>query len=85
MSDSDGDEAVAEAQREDGDEAWDDWEGGEGEEDEEPTKSLFDDQVLPSAEAALQHDVVQHGFDLRQYAMQVRQRPFVQEKHVQAL
>lgn len=52
-----------------GDEAWDD--SQEGDEEDEATVSLFDTTVLPSAEAAFQHDQSKHGFELRAYAAQV--------------
>ncbi len=44
-------------------ESWEDWQAGEGE-DEDATKSLFDNTVLPSVEAALEYDARTHGFDL---------------------
>ncbi len=44
-------------------ESWEDWQAGEGE-DEDATKSLFDDTVLPSVEAALEYDARTYGFDL---------------------
>lgn len=54
---------------EQGDEAWD--ESQEGDEEEDATVSLFESTVLPSTEAAFQHDQNQHGFELRAYAAQV--------------
>jgi hypothetical protein len=56
-------------EEEDQDQEWDDWESDA--EGEEPTKSLFGADVLPSPEAALAHDKERHGFDLRAYAKQV--------------
>ena len=49
---------------------WDEWEDDPDEDD--ATKSLFSDAVLPSPEAALQHDADVHGFDLRAFRTQVR-------------
>ncbi|KAF8529315.1 S-adenosyl-L-methionine-dependent methyltransferase [Hysterangium stoloniferum] len=45
----------------DAEETWDDWVSESG---STPCKSLFDDQVFPSAEAALQNDRSKHDFDL---------------------
>ncbi len=57
------------------DEEWEEWEeeGDAGEEgEEEPAQSLFDDTLLPSPLAAIEHDARKHGFDLRQFIKQVR-------------
>ena len=51
-------------------EEWDEWQDGEGE-DEDVTKSLFGPERLPNAEAAMDHDGAKHGFDIRQFAIQV--------------
>ncbi len=49
---------------------WSDW----GDDDnEEATKSLFSDAVLPSARHAIEHDAREYGFDLRRFRAQVRQ------------
>jgi len=53
------------------DEDWEDWAGGDEGGDEDVTRSLFDDSLLPSPEAAFDHDAAQHGFDLRQYRIEV--------------
>ena len=50
---------------------WDEWEDDEGEEEEQPARSLFSDVLLPTPEAAIEHDAVTHGFDLREYRAQV--------------
>lgn len=51
---------------------WDDWNGGGGDVgDEDLATSLFSPTVLPSPEAAMDHDAAQHGFDIRKYAIQV--------------
>lgn len=71
MSDSDSDsEQLTGLQQHDED--WEDWAGGDDEGgDEDVTRSLFDDSLLPSPEAAFDHDAAQHGFDLRQYRIEV--------------
>jgi hypothetical protein len=54
---------------------WEDWEGASGDEQEEgepEVKSLFDDALLPSAEAAFEHDAAHSGFDIRRYRVEVR-------------
>ncbi|PNH04501.1 putative protein arginine N-methyltransferase 3, partial [Tetrabaena socialis] len=53
-------------------EDWEEWEGGADEEDEDVTKSLFEDVMLPSPEAAMQHDAERNSFDLRRFAVQTR-------------
>lgn len=45
---------------------WEEWDEDETEEDE-PTKSLFSDNILPSPTAALKYDAVTHNFDFRQF------------------
>eukprot|EP00798_Chlamydomonas_sp_ICE-L_P012753 gene12753-16003_t len=62
--DEDDDDELAPTQEDE----WDDWEGSQG--DEEPTKSLFGPEVLPTPEEAIAHDAKVHGFDIRQYAVQ---------------
>lgn len=47
---------------------WSEW--GDGD-DDEATKSLFSDIILPSAQQALAHDASEHGFDLRRFRSQV--------------
>lgn len=47
---------------------WSEW--GDGD-DEEATKSLFSEDVLPSAQQAIAHDAREHGFDLRHFRSQV--------------
>lgn len=47
---------------------WSEW--GDGDADE-ATKSLFSDNILPSAQQALDHDAREHGFDLRHFRSQV--------------
>lgn len=61
--DAEGAAAQAEAE-------WDEWQEGD-EWQEDATQSLFGPEKLPSAEAAMQHDATQHGFDLKAYAAQV--------------
>ena len=48
---------------------WSEW--GDGD-DDEATKSLFSDNILPSAQQAIAHDAREHGFDLRHFKSQVR-------------
>jgi hypothetical protein len=50
---------------------WDEWED-DGGEDEDATRSLFSDTVLPSPEACFAHDAERHGFDIRQFRATVR-------------
>ena len=47
---------------------WSEW--GDGD-DDEATKSLFSDEILPSAQQALAYDAREHGFDLRHFRSQV--------------
>lgn len=47
---------------------WSEW--GDADE-EDATKSLFSDDVLPSAHQAIIHDAREHGFDLRHFRSQV--------------
>ena len=47
---------------------WSEW--GDGD-DDEATKSLFSDEILPSAEQAIAYDASEHGFDLRHFRSQV--------------
>ena len=47
---------------------WSEW--GDGD-DDEATKSLFSDQICPSAQQALFYDAREHGFDLRHFRSQV--------------
>ena len=49
---------------------WDEW---EEDEEEQQAQSLFSDALLPTPEAALEHDATHHGFDLREYRQQVRE------------
>lgn len=67
MSDSETDNDMYEEQA---DEEWDEWDGDEEEDD--ATKSLFSDTVLPNPEAAFAYDGQNHGFDMRQYKYEVR-------------
>lgn len=55
------------------DEDWEEWcSEGAGDDDGEPSRSLFQpDLILPSPEAAFTHDRKNHGFDVREYAVQV--------------
>ena len=48
---------------------WDEWNDSE-EGNEDATKSLFDANVLPSPDAAIEHDAKAHGFDIRRYRKQ---------------
>ena len=64
MSSSGEEEDAAQSQE------WDEWED-DGEGEEQPAQSLFSDALLPTPEAALEHDATQHGFDLRKYRQQV--------------
>eukprot|EP00877_Chromochloris_zofingiensis_P002928 jgi/Chrzof1/12636/Cz07g01290.t1 len=50
-------------------EEWDEW-TGEDEEESDVTKSLFSNAMLPTPEAALEHDAATHGFDVRQYKIE---------------
>lgn len=56
-------------------EEWDEWNGDAEDADEDVTKSLFGPERLPNPEAAMQHDAEKHGFDLPQFAIQVRKMP----------
>ncbi|KIZ03788.1 hypothetical protein MNEG_4177, partial [Monoraphidium neglectum] len=47
---------------------WDEWDDDPGEDD--ATRSLFSDAVLPSPEACFAHDAERHGFDIRQFRAQ---------------
>jgi len=49
---------------------WDDWHDDDDAED--ATRSLFSDTVLPSPEACFAHDAEKHGFDIRDFRVQVR-------------
>ena len=69
MSNSDVDTSSEEFLEEQRDEDWDDWDEDGDEEDH--TKSLFTDAVLPSPAAALEHDAKNSSFDIRQYAIAV--------------
>jgi hypothetical protein len=51
------------------DEEWEEWDGDEAEDD--ATRSLFCDTVLPSPEAAFEYDATQYGFDIRQFRIEV--------------
>jgi hypothetical protein len=53
------------------DSEWEEWGGSENDLNDDTAKSLFDDSVLPSVEAALEHDKSKHDFDLRLYIKQV--------------
>ena len=50
----------------------DDWETDSGDEieEEQATKCLFSEDVLPSVTAALEHDATHFGFDFAQYVKQ---------------
>lgn len=48
-----------------------DWSEWGDDDDEEATKSLFSDTILPTAQQALAHDAREHGFDLRRFRSQV--------------
>ncbi|CAL8467117.1 g6653 [Coccomyxa elongata] len=52
----------------------DDWETDSGDEveEEQATKCLFSEDVLPSATAALEHDATHFGFDFAQYVKQAK-------------
>lgn len=60
--------SLADAASDEDERDWSEW--GDGD-DEEATKSLFSDTVLPSAQQALAHDAREHGFDLRRFKTQV--------------
>ncbi|KAL3139655.1 hypothetical protein ABBQ38_003972 [Trebouxia sp. C0009 RCD-2024] len=47
-----------------------DWSEWGDDDDEEATKSLFSDTILPTAQQALAHDAREHGFDLRRFRSQ---------------
>ncbi|GAX80073.1 hypothetical protein CEUSTIGMA_g7511.t1 [Chlamydomonas eustigma] len=49
--------------------SWEEWEGDDDGLEEEPTSSLFCSKVLNSAEAAMQFDAENYGFDIRQFAV----------------
>lgn len=61
-------------------EDWDEWQGDAGDVDEDETKSLFGPERLPHPEAAMEHDTVKYGFDLRQFAIQVGEMPLCVER-----
>lgn len=48
---------------------WSEWGDDDG---DEPTKSLFSETVLPSAQQAIAFDAREHNFDVRQFRSQVR-------------
>lgn len=52
------------------DEEWEEWDGDEEEDD--ATRSLFCDVVLPSPEAAFEYDATHYGFDIRQFKIERR-------------
>lgn len=58
-------------------EEWDEW-TGEDEEESDVTKSLFSNAMLPTPEAALEHDAATHGFDVRQYKIEVWHKRYIQ-------
>lgn len=64
--------ADSEMQRPEGHDTDDDWETDSGDEVEEDqaTKCLFSEDVLPSVTAALEHDATHFGFDFAQYVEQ---------------
>lgn len=72
-TDSSSEQDIAEGPIGGADEDWEDWQGSEeGDDDGEPSHSLFEPSaVLPSPEAAFAYDKKKHGFDVRQYAVQV--------------
>lgn len=51
---------------------WEEWNESDAGGDGEPARSLFSATMLSSPEEAFAHDAQQHGFDIRQYAVQVR-------------
>ena len=50
---------------------WEDWRV-QDDDSEQATYSLFDDIMLPTADAAMDYDASSHGFDLRKFRVQVR-------------
>ncbi|WIA42932.1 hypothetical protein OEZ86_008845 [Tetradesmus obliquus] len=52
------------------DDEWEEWDGDEEEDD--ATRSLFCDVVLPSPEAAFEYDATHYGFDIRQFKIERR-------------
>ncbi|KAF6259626.1 S-adenosyl-L-methionine-dependent methyltransferase [Scenedesmus sp. NREL 46B-D3] len=52
------------------DEEWEEWDGDDEEED--ATRSLFCDVVLPTPEAAFAYDATHYGFDIRQFRIERR-------------
>ena len=52
-----------------------DWQGwSDDPEEDDTTRSLFSDVLLPSPEACFEHDALQHGFDIRAFRAQVKTR-----------
>ena len=49
-----------------------DWSEWGDDNDDEATKSLFSDTILPSAQQAIAFDAREHKFDVRQFRTQVR-------------
>lgn len=67
--------STLEEEDEEGIASWEEWQADGGDEgDQEATKSLLDGTVLPSVEAALEHDAEKHGLDLRKQRAEVCQR-----------
>eukprot|EP00775_Hariotina_reticulata_P002332 gene2332-2640_t len=64
MEDSESDIEISEQ----ADGEWQDWDNDDEEND--ATKSLFSDAVLPSPEAAFEHDGRHHSFDIRQFKIE---------------
>ena len=50
----------------DEDQNWDDWVSDSNEQQE--CRSLFDEAVLPSVEAAVKHDISTHSFDINEFS-----------------
>jgi hypothetical protein len=54
---------------EEADGEWEEWD--DDDEESDATRSLFSDAVLPSPEAAFEHDARHHNFDIRQFKIEV--------------
>jgi protein arginine N-methyltransferase 3 len=52
----------SESEGDEEDQNWDDWVSDSNEQQE--CRSLFDEAVLPSVEAAIKHDISTHSFDI---------------------
>jgi hypothetical protein len=66
-------------------EDWDEWQGEAGDADEDVTKSLFGEERLPNPEAAMSYDAAKHGFDIRQFAIQVIYTPLYKSAILEGL